>query len=84
MNDPIVSIKHSFLQENLEINSETRLRELMEYNANRITRETIDKISTALADEWLSKNKTQVLSGIDSKQIVESIHAEIDYRLMRR
>ena len=48
-----VSTKHSFYEEKLEVNSETRLRELMEYNANRITRETIDKISDVLAREWL-------------------------------
>lgn len=67
---------HSFQQETLEINSETRLRELMEYNANRITRETIDKISTVLAEEWLVRYK-KTWQRIDAKEIAAAVERKI-------
>ena len=58
-----------------------RLKELMQYHSDRITRETIDKISTKLAQEYLEKNKYTLIDMIDNKKVYEMAMRHLEVRL---
>lgn len=80
----IVSTTHSFRQADISINKDTRLGELMEYNANRITAATIENIAEKLAETWIKAHKAEVIESISIDDVKKMVMDDLQTRINER
>ena len=80
----IVSTTHGFRQADISINKDTRLGELMEYNANRITAAMIENIAEKLAETWIKEHKAEVIESISIDDVKKMVMDDLQTRINER